>query len=113
MEEQEESEERFIELRFGRPGLEIAPVTRSGETSPLPSGSTVRIAAYRRMNNEPDLLSADLPMVDLSTGFPSSPTALEALYTTPITVRLASSTLAIGIAANVLTSIELPPHFVF
>ena len=71
MEEQEESEERFIELRFGRPGLEIAPVTRSGETSPLPSGSTVRIAAYRRMNNEPDLLSADLPMVDLSTALPA------------------------------------------
>ena len=71
VEEQEESEERFIELRFGRPGLEIAPVTRSGETSPLPSGSTVRIAAYRRMNNEPDLLSADLPMVDLSTALPA------------------------------------------
>ena len=31
VEEQEESEERFIELRFGRPGLEIAPVTRSVE----------------------------------------------------------------------------------
>lgn len=71
VEEQEESEERFIELRFGRPGLEIAPATRSGETSSLPSGSTVRIAAYRRMSNEPDLLPADLPMVDLSTAVPA------------------------------------------
>lgn len=64
VEGQEEAEERFIELRFGRPGLEIAPVTRSGgETSPLPSGSTVRIAAYRR--------TADLPSVDLSTAVPA------------------------------------------
>lgn len=72
VEGQEEAGERFIELRFGRPGLEIAPVTRSGgETSPLPSGSTVRIAAYRRTGNEPDLMSVDLPMVDLSAAVPA------------------------------------------
>lgn len=72
VEGQEEAEERFIELRFGRPGLEIAPVTRSGgETSPLPSGSTVRIVAYRRTGNEPDLMPADLPSVDLSTAVPA------------------------------------------
>lgn len=70
VEDQGGEDDRFIVLRFGRPGLEVVPDTRAGEasTSPLPSGSTVRIAAYRRAENE---TAVSLTPVDLSTATPA------------------------------------------
>lgn len=66
VEDQEKGKERFFELYFGRPGLEMAAITRGGETSPLPSGSTVRIAAYRAGD---DL--GRLTTIDFSTAVPA------------------------------------------
>lgn len=69
VEDEEEMENRFIELRFDHPALEVTPATRAADAapSPLPKGSTVRIAAYRREGDDP----SGLPAVDFSTAEPA------------------------------------------